>query len=76
MIDFIAKLFEKQYLDIIVRFIIGYGYSTPLSKPVDQVETAQLFDSLIRFVHDDSNCQYYLHGKKDLLYLMFKTFFK
>jgi hypothetical protein len=62
MIDLIEKLYDKQSFDIIVPSIPGYGYSTPLTKPVDQVETAQLFDALMRFVHGDSNCQYYLHG--------------
>ena len=69
MIDFIEKLYDKDSFDIIVPSIPGYGYSTPLRKPVDQVETAQLFDAMMRFVHHDSNCQYYVHGNKKNPYL-------
>jgi hypothetical protein len=45
-----------------VPSIPGYGYSTPLKKPVDVVDTAQYFDALMRFLHGN-DCEYFAHGE-------------
>ncbi len=62
MIEFIEKIFDKQSFDIVVPSLPGYGYSTPLTKNADQLDTAQYFDALMRFIHDDPNCRYFVHG--------------
>lgn len=61
MIDYIA-LNSNVSFDIIVPSIPGFGLSTPLYKSIDSVETAQYFDALLRFVNNDENTEYFVHG--------------
>ena len=69
MIDRLLEIDES--FDIIVPSIPGYGYSTPLNKPVDILETSQLFDALMRYVHGES-CEYYVHGEDWVLILIYQ----
>jgi juvenile hormone epoxide hydrolase len=62
MLDYIEKKYPDTPLDIIVPSIPGYGYSTPLSKIVDTVDTARYFDALMRYIHGDS-VKYFIHGE-------------
>ena len=66
----ITCLFNER---IIVPSIPGFGYSTPLTKTIDAAETAQYFDALMRFIHNDQDCEYFIHGNlyKYLLYNQF-----
>ena len=68
MIDQLLEI-DNSY-DIIIPSIPGYGYSTPLNKPVDILETAQLFDALMRYIHGE-NCEYYVHGEDWVLILVY-----
>ena len=47
---------------MIIIIIYDAGYSTPLKKPFDFIDTAQYFDALMRFVHNE-NVQYFIHGE-------------
>ena len=62
MIDSLILNSNASY-DIVVPSIPGFGYSTPLDKLIDSVETAQYFDALMRFVNKDENTQYFIHGE-------------
>lgn len=62
MIDYINDNYKDQSFDIVVPNIPGYGFSVPLDKPVDTIETAQLFDALMRHLHGE-NCKYFVHGE-------------
>lgn len=62
MIDYMNENYKDLSFDIIVPSIPGYGYSTPLKKPFDFIDTAQYFDALMRFVHNE-NVQYFIHGE-------------
>ena len=62
MIDFIDENYAGYSLDIVVPSIPGYHFSTPLNKPIDAIDTAILFDGLMRFLHGE-NCFYYAHGE-------------
>ena len=48
MIDKIETEFKDLSFKIIVPSIPGYGYSTPLNHVVDYVDTAFLFDAIMR----------------------------
>lgn len=61
-LDYIEANYKTLSFDIIVPSIPGYGYSTPLTKPVDAFETSQYFDALMRFVHNDPKVEYFIHG--------------
>ena len=63
MIDYMSEHYTETSFDIIVPTIPGYGYSTPLDRPLDSTDTAQLFDALMRFTHGDENCRYFIHGE-------------
>lgn len=65
-IDHIIDNYKNVSFDIVVPSIPGFGYSTPLDKPFDAVDAAQNFDALMRFIHDDQNVTYYIHGEKAL----------
>jgi hypothetical protein len=62
MIDFIENIYNTKSFEIIVPSIPGYGYSIPLTRPLDAVDTAQYFDALMRYLFNDNNCQYFIHG--------------
>lgn len=62
-IDYIQNNYKTLSFDIIVPSIPGYGYSTPLRRPFDVVDTAQYFDALMRFVHNDADSEYFVHGE-------------
>lgn len=61
-IDHIKANYKDVSFDIIIPSIPGFGYSTPLDKPIDAVDTAQYFDALIRLVNNDENVKYFVHG--------------
>jgi microsomal epoxide hydrolase len=61
MIDYLNDNYKDISFNIIVPSIPGYGYSTPLNRPFDYVDTAQYFDALMRLIHGD-NVQYFMHG--------------
>ena len=63
MIDYLNDNYKDYSFDITVPSIPGFGYSTPLDKPIDVPDTAQHFDALMRFIHDNDNVEYYIHGK-------------
>lgn len=48
--------------DIIIPSIPGYGYSTPLDKPLDTTDVAMLFDALMRHLHCEQ-AHYFIHGE-------------
>jgi pimeloyl-ACP methyl ester carboxylesterase len=62
MIDYINDNYKDISYNIIVPSIPGYGYSIPLNRPFDYIDTAQYFDALMRLIHGD-NVQYYAHGE-------------
>lgn len=59
MIDYISREFKDISFDIIVPSIPGYGYSTPLDRPIDAQDTAQLFDAMMRYLHGE-NVKYFV----------------
>ncbi len=59
MIDYISTEFKDISFDIIVPSIPGYGYSTPLDRPIDVQDTAQLFDAMMRYLHGE-NVKYFV----------------
>lgn len=63
-IDYIEANYnnDKQYYDIIVPSIPGYGYSTPLNRPFDAADVARVYDALMRHLFGE-NCVYYVHGE-------------
>jgi hypothetical protein len=61
MIDHMKDKFDEVSFDIIVPSIPGFGFSTPLTKPIDYIDTAMLFDALMRFVHSE-DVEYFIHG--------------
>jgi pimeloyl-ACP methyl ester carboxylesterase len=62
MLDSLNQNFKDISLDIFVPSMPGYLYSTPLNRPIDPVDTAFLFDALVRFHHGE-DCKYYAHGE-------------
>lgn len=59
----IEILIEKnKKLDIIVASIPGYGFSSPLTKPINVYEAAILFDALMRHIYNE-NVKYLIHGE-------------
>ena len=62
MIEYIEREFREISFDIVVPSIPGYGYSTPLDRPLDVTDTAQLFDAIMRYLHGE-NCKYFVHGE-------------
>ena len=63
MLDYIKENGDKRYnYDIVIPSIPGYGYSTPLNRPVDATDTAQLVDALMRYLHGE-DVKYYIHGE-------------
>lgn len=67
MVEYLNETQNAAY-DIIIPSIPGYGYSTPLDKPLDTTDTAMLFDALMRHLHCDQ-AHYFIHGE------VFKSFF-
>jgi microsomal epoxide hydrolase len=63
MLGYLKDNFKEVSLDIIVPSIPGYGYSTPLNKKIDIIDTAQLFDALMRHIHSNDDCKYFVHGE-------------
>ncbi len=63
LIDYISFNFTDLSFDIIVPSIPGYGYSNPLNKPLDTFDTAFYFDALMRFIHKDEKCKYFVKGE-------------
>jgi len=62
-IDYLNSLNNKErHFDIVVPSIPGYGYSVPLTKPVDVFETARLNDALMRKLFGD-DVEYFIHGE-------------
>jgi hypothetical protein len=53
---------EKRHFDIVVPSIPGYAFSTPLKKPNDVVDTARLYDGLMRHLFGN-DCKYFVHGE-------------
>jgi hypothetical protein len=67
MIDYINTEFKHTSFDIIVPTIPGYGYSTSLDRPLDTLDTAQLFDGIMRYSHGES-VKYFVHGNFRLFF--------
>lgn len=63
VIEYLNDNYKDYSFDITVPSIPGYGYSIPLDKPLDAIDSAQYFDALMRFVHKNENVQYYIHGE-------------
>lgn len=61
MIDYMNDNYKDISFNIIVPSIPGYGYSMPLNRPFDYVDTAQHFDALMRLIHGE-DVQYFAHG--------------
>ena len=62
MIEYIEREFREISFDIVVPSIPGYGYSTPLDRPLDSTDAALLFDAIMRYLHGE-NCKYNIHGE-------------
>lgn len=63
LIEYWKENANKKYnYDIIVPTIPGYGYSTPLDRPLDTSDTAFIFDGLMRFLHGEK-ALYFIHGE-------------
>ena len=53
---------DERYFDILVPSIPGYDYSTPLNEKFNVVDTARLYDALMRHLFGDE-CKYFVHGE-------------
>ena len=62
VIDFIERNYKDTSFNIVVPSIPGFGYSNPNNKIVDPLDTALLFDALIRFLHGEK-AAYFIHGE-------------
>ena len=62
-IDHVVNNYTSIAFDIVVPSIPGFGYSTPLERPIDAIDSAQYFDALMRFIHNDPNVTYFVHGQ-------------
>lgn len=62
MIDSLEADYKDVSFNIIAPSIPGYSFSTPLNKLVDTIDTAFLFDALMRYEFGDG-CKYYVHGE-------------
>jgi pimeloyl-ACP methyl ester carboxylesterase len=62
MIDFIGTEYKDLSFDIVVPTIPGYGFSSPLDRPVARTETAMLYDALMRYLHG-TEINYSVHGE-------------
>jgi pimeloyl-ACP methyl ester carboxylesterase len=62
MIEYMSEKFDQISFDILVPTIPGFLHSTPLRKPLDVIDTAVLFDTLMRYIHGE-NAKYYVHGE-------------
>ena len=54
--------YNEYSFDIVVPSIPGYGFSTPLNKPLDIIHAAQYFDAIMRLLHGESS-EYFIHGE-------------
>jgi juvenile hormone epoxide hydrolase len=63
LIEYLTTTYLNVSWDIIVPSIPGYGYSTPLNKPLDTIDTAHYFDALMRFIHNETQLEYFVHGE-------------
>ena len=63
-IDHLVRNFdnEQRYFDIVIPSIPGYDYSIPLYEKFGVVDTARLFDGLMRYLFDDTT-KYFVHGE-------------
>jgi hypothetical protein len=62
VIDYIAANTSTYSFEIYIPSIPGYGYSIPLDRPIDVIDTAQYFDLMMRYFHGDT-VNYYVHGE-------------
>jgi pimeloyl-ACP methyl ester carboxylesterase len=62
MLDYMNENFKDVSFDIVVPTIPGFGYSTPLNRVFEGVDTALHFDALMRYIHGE-DCQYFAHGE-------------
>lgn len=62
LLDYLSGNNQGQSLSIVIPSIPGYLFSTPLRKRVNTIDTAFLFDALMRLLHGE-DCRYLTYGE-------------